>query len=81
MQLKYDVNGVKSSADAHYARGKNSPADLAAAASDIHDIAFDESAGYQVVTWTVNDKPRMAELLKAGVSGIIPTARICCCKP
>ena len=71
VQLKYDVNGVKSSADAHYARGKNSPADLAAAASDIHDIASMKSAGYQVVTWTVNDKPRMAELLKAGVSGMI----------
>ncbi|MGL5985416.1 MAG: esterase-like activity of phytase family protein, partial [Burkholderiales bacterium] len=71
VQLKYDVNGVKSSADAHYARGKNSPAGLTAAASDIHDIASMKSAGYQVVTWTVNDKPRMTELLKAGVSGII----------
>lgn len=30
-----------------------------------------QGAGYQVVTWTVNDSPRMTELLKLGVNGII----------
>lgn len=71
VELKYDANGVKSSPDAHYARGANSPADLARAASDIHDLALIKKAGFQVVTWTVNTKAEMATLLKAGVSGII----------
>lgn len=71
VQLKFDQNGVKSSADAHYARGKNSPADLAPAASDIHDVKSMKDAGYQVVTWTVNDKASMTTMLKAGVSGMI----------
>jgi glycerophosphoryl diester phosphodiesterase len=30
-----------------------------------------QSSGYQVVTWTVNDAPRMSELLALGVNGII----------
>jgi glycerophosphoryl diester phosphodiesterase len=30
-----------------------------------------QAAGYKVVTWTVNDAPRMRELLQLGVDGII----------
>lgn len=71
VMLKYDVNGVKSSPDAHYARGANPQPGLTAATSEVFDIASLKSAGYSLVTWTVNDKPRMSELLKAGVSGII----------
>ncbi len=73
VMLKYDDSalGVKSDPNAHYARGKNSPADLKPAASDVFDIRSIKSAGYSVVTWTVNDKLRMLELMKAGVSGII----------
>lgn len=71
VQLKYDANGVKSSPDAHYARGKNPQPGLTPATSEIFDVASLKSAGYQVVTWTVNDKAKMTELLKAGVSGII----------
>ncbi|XZG71529.1 esterase-like activity of phytase family protein [Chitinibacteraceae bacterium HSL-7] len=71
VELKYDVNGVRSDADAHYARGSHSPADLPRAASDIHDLVTLKKAGFPVVTWTVNDKARMTELMKAGVSGII----------
>ena len=44
---------------------------LAPAASDVFDVGSLKRAGYQVVTWTVNDKPRMLELLKLGVDGII----------
>ncbi|MGL4996820.1 MAG: esterase-like activity of phytase family protein [Deefgea sp.] len=71
VMMKYDVNGVKSTADAHYARGKNLQTGLTPATSEIFDVASLKSAGYQVVTWTVNDKARMTELLKAGVNGII----------
>ncbi len=71
VMLRYDTNGVKSDSDAHYARGKNTPADLAKAASDVFDIASIKAAGYPVVTWTVNDKAQMTELMKAGVNGII----------
>ncbi|MEW9899842.1 esterase-like activity of phytase family protein [Chitinivorax sp. PXF-14] len=71
VELKYNTNGVQSSPDEHYARGKNTPTDLKAAASDTFDVASLKNAGYQVVTWTVNDKPTMTRLLKAGVSGII----------
>ncbi|WP_354683096.1 esterase-like activity of phytase family protein [Cupriavidus necator] len=71
VQLKYDTNGVKSSPDAHYARGSNPQPGLTPAASDTLDMASIKSAGYNVVTWTVNDSARMTELLKAGVNGII----------
>ncbi|MGQ5523287.1 esterase-like activity of phytase family protein [Chitinimonas sp. PSY-7] len=71
VQLQYDVNGVKSSPNAHYARGANPQPGLTPATSEIFDVASLKSAGYSVVTWTVNDKPRMLELMKAGVSGII----------
>ncbi|SOZ18744.1 conserved hypothetical protein, COG4222 [Cupriavidus taiwanensis] len=71
VQLKYDVNGVKSSPDAHYARGSNPQPGLVPAASDTLDVASVKAAGYSVVTWTVNDSAKMTELLKAGVNGII----------
>ncbi|WP_283204895.1 esterase-like activity of phytase family protein [Chitinivorax sp. B] len=71
VQLKYDVNGVKSSADAHYARGSKTPADLKKAVSDIHDVTSMKAAGFPVVTWTVNTLDDMTKLLKAGVNGII----------
>ena len=41
------------------------------ASSDIFNVALMKAAGYPVVTWTVNDKPRMAELMRLGVNGII----------
>ena len=44
---------------------------LVAASSDIFNVKSIQSAGYPVVTWTVNDKPRMLELMKLGVNGII----------
>ncbi len=44
---------------------------LAAASSDIFNVKSIKSAGYPIVTWTVNDKPRMLELMKLGVNGII----------
>ncbi len=44
---------------------------LTAASSDIFNVRSIQSAGYPVVTWTVNDKPRMLELMKLGVNGII----------
>ncbi|WP_233202935.1 esterase-like activity of phytase family protein [Chitinimonas sp. BJB300] len=71
VQLKYDVNGVKSSADAHYARGTNPQPGLMPATSEVFDVASLKSAGYPVITWTVNEKARMLELMKAGVTGII----------
>ncbi|MFZ5604822.1 MAG: esterase-like activity of phytase family protein [Pseudomonadota bacterium] len=58
-------------ANDHYARGTASPADLPAAASDIFSISSLKNAGYPVVSWTVNDKPRMLELMQLGISGII----------
>lgn len=71
VMLKYDQNGVKSSADEHYARGNNPQPGLKPAVSDIFDVKSLKDAGYSVVTWTVNDLPRMRDLLKAGVNGII----------
>ncbi|QDQ28421.1 hypothetical protein FNU76_19810 [Chitinimonas arctica] len=71
VMLKYDVNGVKSSPDAHYARGTHAQPGLTPATSEVFDVASLKAAGYPLVTWTVNDKPRMLELMKAGVSGII----------
>lgn len=44
---------------------------LAAASSDIFNVKSIQAAGYPVVTWTVNDAPRMTELMKLGVNGII----------
>lgn len=44
---------------------------LAKASSEIFDIESIQSAGYPVVTWTVNDKDRMLELMRLGVDGII----------
>jgi glycerophosphoryl diester phosphodiesterase len=44
---------------------------LAASSSEIFNVASIKSAGYPVVTWTVNDKPRMLELMRLRVNGII----------
>ena len=44
---------------------------LATASSEIFNIKSIQSAGFPVVTWTVNDKARMLELMKLGVNGII----------
>ena len=44
---------------------------LSAASSEIFNVKSIQAAGYPVVTWTVNDKPRMLELMKLGVNGII----------
>ncbi len=71
VQLKYDTNGVKSSPDAHYARGANPQPGLTKAPSDTIDVASLKAAGHNVVTWTVNDPAEMTTLLKAGVNGII----------
>lgn len=60
-----------SNANAHYARGDATPTDLTEAASDVFDIASIQAAGYPIVTWTVNDEPRMSELLAQGINGII----------
>lgn len=75
VMLKYNAgaNGAypKSDPNRHYARGTSTPAGLKQAASDVFDVASLKSAGYPVVTWTVNDSARMAELMKVGVNGII----------
>jgi glycerophosphoryl diester phosphodiesterase len=75
VMLKYDVtvDGVryKSDPDAHYARGANTPAGLAPATSEVFDVKSIQSAGYPVVTWTVNSTQEMNNLLRAGVNGII----------
>ena len=55
----------------HYARDANSPPDLAKAASEVFDVASLQRAGYPIVTWTVNDKPRMTQLLRLKLNGII----------
>lgn len=44
---------------------------LAVASSDIFNVTSIKNAGYPIVTWTVNDKTRMLELMKLGVNGII----------
>jgi glycerophosphoryl diester phosphodiesterase len=44
---------------------------LAPASSDIFNVALMRAAGYPIVTWTVNDKARMLELMRLGVTGII----------
>lgn len=44
---------------------------LVPASSEIFNVQSLKSAGFPTVTWTVNDKPRMTELMKLGVAGII----------
>lgn len=44
---------------------------LAQASSEIFNVQSIQSAGYPVVTWTVNNKGRMLELMRLGVNGII----------
>lgn len=44
---------------------------LAAASSEIFNLASIRRAGYAVVPWTVNDAARMAQLLALGVDGLI----------
>lgn len=44
---------------------------LVPASSEIFDIASMQRAGYPIVTWTVNDKARMLELMQLGVKGIV----------
>lgn len=55
----------------HYARDSNPQPGLTPAASDIFDIQSLQKAGYPIVTWTVDDKPRMLELMGLGINGII----------
>jgi glycerophosphoryl diester phosphodiesterase len=55
----------------HYARGDNEQPGLTPAASNVFSIESIHEAGYSIVTWTVNDKPRMLELMAQGVDGII----------
>ncbi len=44
---------------------------LTTASNEIFNVASLRQAGYSTVTWTVNDTPRMTELLKLRVDGII----------
>ena len=44
---------------------------LVAASSELFNVKSIKQAGFSVVTWTVNDKARMLELMKLGVNGII----------
>jgi len=44
---------------------------LMPASSEIFNVGSIQRAGYPVVVYTVNDKPRMLELMKLGVNGII----------
>ncbi len=44
---------------------------VAAASSEIHDVAKITAAGYPVVPYTVNTKERMLQLMKLGVNGLI----------
>lgn len=44
---------------------------VAAASSEIFDVASLKQAGYPVVTWTVNDAAQMGKLMRLGVDGII----------
>ena len=47
------------------------PAGLAPASSEIFNVSQMQSAGYPVVTWTVNDSMAMVKLMDLGVDGII----------
>ncbi|WP_228254791.1 esterase-like activity of phytase family protein [Aquirhabdus parva] len=64
-------NTITSSSDAHGARGKNTPAGMVVANSDIFDVTQIRAAGYGIVPYTVNKESDMQKLLKAGVTGII----------
>lgn len=68
-----DVLLDDSNANTFVANRQSPPAGsgLEAASSEIFNVASIKNAGYQVVTWTVNDKTRMLELMKLGVNGII----------
>jgi len=44
---------------------------VAAASSEIFDVALLQAAGYPVVTWTVDDSAQMTKLLALKVNGII----------
>lgn len=57
----------------HYARDSAGAAasGLARASNKLHNVKSVKDAGFPVVVWTVNDKPRMLELMKLGVNGII----------
>jgi len=57
--------------DTFVANRENPPAGsgLKQASSEIFNVAWIKSAGYPVVTWTVNTKARMLELIKLGVNG------------
>ncbi len=55
----------------HYARDNAPQPGLTTAASDIFDMQSVRQAGYPIVAWTVNDKPRMLELMGLGINGII----------
>lgn len=44
---------------------------LQPASSEIHNVAALKAAGFPTVPYTINDKPRMLELMKLGVAGII----------
>jgi len=44
---------------------------LVPASSELFDVAQLQAAGYPVVPYTVNDKPRMLELMELGVDGLI----------
>ena len=39
--------------------------------SELFNIKSIQRAGYPIVTWTVNDKARMLELMRLGINGII----------
>lgn len=71
VELKYNVNGVKSDTSQHYARGSNPQPGLTAATSEIHDVASIKAGGFGVVPYTINTTAEMTTLLKAGVTGII----------
>jgi len=47
------------------------PPGLVSASSEIFDVSMLQAEGYPVVTWTVNDPARMADLMRLGVDGII----------
>ena len=52
-------------------RGDATFPDLPEASLEVFSVQSIRTSGYPIVTWTVNDKPRMLELLGQGVDGII----------